>query len=81
MLSFNDKRERLFIPFAALTGFADPSVKFGLQFQSSEERAPGLETDDFGPQLNVEEQKTRDDTAPPSTSGEVVSLDHFRKKQ
>ena len=81
MLSFNDKRERLFIPFVALTGFADPSVKFGLQFQSSEERAPGLETDDFGPQLGVEEQKTRDDTAPPSTSGEVVSLDHFRKKQ
>ena len=81
MLSFNDKRERLFIPFVALTGFADPSVKFGLQFQFSEESAPGLATDDFGPQLDVEQQKTGDDTSPASTSGEVVSLDHFRKKQ
>ena len=80
-LSFNDKRERLFIPFVALTGFADPSVKFGLQFQFSEESAPGLATDDFGPQLDAKEQKTGDDTSPASTSGEVVSLDHFRKKQ
>ena len=28
-LSFNDKRENLVIPFGAVTGFADPSVKFG----------------------------------------------------
>ena len=34
-LSFNKTREKLRIPFEALTGFADPSVKFGLQFQSS----------------------------------------------
>jgi hypothetical protein len=81
MLSFNDKHERLFIPFVALTGFADPSVKFGLQFQFSEERAPGLETDDSGPNPGAQDQKSRDDTAPASTSGEVVSLDHFRKKQ
>jgi hypothetical protein len=81
MLSFNDKHERLFIPFVALTGFADPSVKFGLQFQSSEESAPGLETDDFGPNLDAQAQKTRDEPPPTSTSGEVVSLDHFRKKQ
>ena len=33
-LSFNDKRERLLIPFNAITAFSDPSVKFGLQFQS-----------------------------------------------
>ncbi len=32
-LSFNNVPERLSIPFAALTGFADPSVQFGLQFQ------------------------------------------------
>ena len=81
MLSFNDKHERLFIPFIALTGFADPSVKFGLQFQSPEESAPGLETDGFSPNQDTQDQKSRDDTAPASTSGEVVSLDHFRKKQ
>ena len=31
-LSFNGIPERLFVPFAAIKGFADPSVKFGLQF-------------------------------------------------
>ena len=31
-LTFNDIRERLAIPFAAIQAFFDPSVKFGLQF-------------------------------------------------
>ena len=31
-LSFDDIRERLRIPFDAVRGFFDPSVKFGLQF-------------------------------------------------
>ena len=34
-LSFNDKRENLVIPFKSITGFADPSVKFGLQFDEN----------------------------------------------
>ncbi|WP_425532126.1 ClpXP protease specificity-enhancing factor SspB [Ancylobacter crimeensis] len=32
-LSFNRVPERLHVPFAALKGFFDPSVKFGLQFE------------------------------------------------
>jgi hypothetical protein len=32
-LSFNKVPQRLVVPFAAITAFADPSVKFGLQFQ------------------------------------------------
>src|SRR2546430_1480831 len=35
-LSFQNRSERLTIPFAAVTTFADPSVNFGLQFASSE---------------------------------------------
>jgi len=31
-LCFNDIHERLAIPFQAIVGFVDPSVKFGLQF-------------------------------------------------
>lgn len=31
-LSFGGKQERLVVPFAAITAFVDPSVKFGLQF-------------------------------------------------
>jgi hypothetical protein len=33
-LSFGGKQERLVVPFAAITAFVDPSVKFGLQFGS-----------------------------------------------
>ena len=37
-LSFGGSAERLIVPFRAITGFADPSVQFGLQFS-----APGDE--------------------------------------
>src|ERR1700735_1884512 len=33
VLSFDNIHESLVIPFEALTSFADPSVKFGLQFR------------------------------------------------
>src|SRR5882757_5113273 len=46
-LSFNNRPERLTIPFAAVTAFADPSVKFGLQFQ---ETSPGESSPQAGPQ-------------------------------
>jgi len=32
-LSFNRRQERLEVPFAAVTSFADPSVPFGLKFE------------------------------------------------
>src|SRR5471032_2531809 len=35
-LSFGGVPEKLVVPFAALTAFADPSIKFGLQFQQAE---------------------------------------------
>ena len=36
-LSFGGSPERLLVPFRAITGFADPSVQFGLQFAASGE--------------------------------------------
>jgi uncharacterized protein len=36
-LSFGGVAEKLSIPFAAIKGFADPSVKFGLQFAEATE--------------------------------------------
>jgi hypothetical protein len=46
-LSFNGIPERLSIPFAAIKGFFDPSVQFGLQFeeQSEEEAVTGVSPD------------------------------------
>jgi uncharacterized protein len=35
-LSFNNKPERIVIPFVAIAAFADPSVKFGLQFPAAD---------------------------------------------
>jgi len=35
-LSFNSERERLHIPFEAITTFADPSVNFALHFQKAD---------------------------------------------
>ena len=44
-LSFNNMPERLFVPFAAITMFQDPSVTFGLKFDVKEGvDAPGKPT-------------------------------------
>ena len=72
------------MPFAAVTGFADPSVKFGLQFQalSEDELEAATDAPDAVPDTAI---GTAPDTATPGdeavASGEVVSLDHFRKKK
>ena len=44
-LSFNDVPENLLVPYAAIKGFFDPSVQFGLQFETEveEEAATGNE--------------------------------------
>jgi uncharacterized protein len=39
-LSFNGVPERLIVPFDAVKGFFDPSVQFGLQFETTPESAP-----------------------------------------
>ena len=78
-LSFNNVLERLQIPLGAITIFADPSVNFALQFQQLNEEGP----DDFDPEDDLPEDAGDDEKAPKKTgskSGEVVSLDQFRKK-
>jgi len=78
-LSFNNVPEKLVVPLAAITIFADPSVNFALQFQPLDE---GSEPDDFEP--DDEPTGSDDSDKKPSSSddkkGEVVSLDNFRKK-
>jgi len=73
MLSFNNVPERLTIPLAAVTIFADPSVNFALQFQ------PLSEEDDEDIRFETEElDLDKDDKQ--KKKGEVISLDSFRKK-
>jgi hypothetical protein len=60
-LSFNNVEEHLTIPFAAITGFADPSVKFGLQFHGDalyEEEE--FDADDLAEQLRGKLLEHRD---------------------
>ena len=79
-LSFNNVRERLVIPFAAITGFADPSVKFGLQFKTVE----GGELSD-AELLDTSDDETKETPSggeeDGAATGQVVSLDTFRKKK
>jgi uncharacterized protein len=39
-VSFNKQQERIKVPFAALSAFVDPSVRFGLQFDRKDKAAP-----------------------------------------
>lgn len=70
-LSFQNKPERLIIPFEAITAFADPAVKFGLQFQPSAAEGE-LEPAEAAPAPAAEAKVEK--------PGEVVALDAFRKK-
>ncbi|MEM1379017.1 MAG: ClpXP protease specificity-enhancing factor SspB [Pseudomonadota bacterium] len=75
-LQFKGIPERLVIPFASVTQFADPSANFALQFQSMEEgEEKPASTDD-----TQDEDPTPPDDTPPSGGADVVSLDRFRKK-
>ncbi len=75
-LSFNGQRERVTVPLAAITTFADPSVNFALQFHTAEidEDEEGDDADDGAPAPKT--VKKDDD----GKRGEVISLDSFRKK-
>ena len=64
-LSFGDNPEPLAIPFDALRTFVDPSVEFGLRFETHED------ADD-------DEEDPEDD--PPPQDAQIVRLDKFRKQ-
>lgn len=68
-LSFGDSPEPLYIPFDAIRTFVDPSVPFGLRFETKDGDAAEPEGDEAADEAEEEE--------PPKA--EVVSLDKFRK--
>jgi len=70
-LNFGNQPEPLVIPFDAVRTFVDPSVEFGLRFETREEDdedEDGEEDDDDG------------DDDPPPHDAEIVRLDRFRKQ-
>ncbi|MDR5655203.1 SspB family protein [Ruixingdingia sedimenti] len=70
-LNFGNQPEPLRIPFDALRTFVDPSVEFGLRFETHA-------SDDEDDEDEGEEDDGDDDPTPPRAA-EVVSLDKFRK--
>jgi len=76
-LRFNNKPERLTVPFGAITAFADPSMKFGLQFQITDETGQPVAQ---GGGEKSENETDKEKKAAEAKSGEVVTLDNFRKK-
>jgi len=67
-LNFGNQPEPMVVPFDALRTFVDPSVEFGLRFESHTDDDDGDDDDDAG------------DDDPPTRDAEVVSLDKFRKQ-
>lgn len=72
-LNFGNSPEPLRIPFDALRTFVDPSVEFGLRFETQEHDE---EDEDAAFELDA---KDDGDDRPPSGGGEVVRLDRWRK--
>jgi hypothetical protein len=71
-LNFGNSPEPLFIPYDAIRTFVDPSVEFGLRFESQE-----AEEEDEEPAEEDEAELV--EAEPEQHDAEVVSLDSFRK--
>ena len=67
-LNFGDAPEPLYVPYDAIRTFVDPSVEFGLRFETQEDEDASADEDD------AEEKAEKS-----AGDGEVVSLDSFRK--
>ena len=69
ILKFGGQPHPITVPYAALTRFYDPSVRFGLQFDQAE-----------GVAEEIAEEPPQEELPVAREAGAVVSLDAFRKK-
>lgn len=71
-LNFGNQPEPMVIPFDAVRTFVDPSVEFGLRFESHpDDDDENPEDEDDGPE---------DDPTPPQGEAQILRLDRFRKQ-
>ncbi len=79
-LNFGDAPENLYVPYDAIRTFVDPSVEFGLRFESQDEDEADLAelpttlhevVESDAPETSAEDAPQKD--------ADVVSLDSFRK--
>lgn len=72
-LNFGDNPEPLYIPYDAIRTFVDPSVEFGLRFETQEG------DDDEGEVAPTPVETTDTESQTRAKDAEIVSLDKFRK--
>lgn len=69
-LNFGDAPEPLYIPYSAIKTFVDPSVEFGLRFESPDDEVDDDPITEEPIEIEVEEEHH---------DADIVSLDSFRK--
>jgi hypothetical protein len=79
-LSFDKQVERLIVPFAAIRSFADPSVEFALAFAEPAPPTANTASTNEATLPTLVEVPPKPDKEEARGSGEVVTLDSFRKR-
>lgn len=79
-LTFNKMPETLYIPFAAIRQFVDPSQNFGFALQPMDGSAPPARKAAPAPKAEPEAPKDEAPKDDKPSDPTVVSLDKFRKK-
>jgi uncharacterized protein len=81
-LSFGGIPEKLVIPFSAIKSFFDPSVQFGLQFETDAAAETTAAEAPAAPaaSLPAPAESPQNEPTKPTEGAEVVRLDRFRKK-
>ena len=75
-LNFGNSPEPMRIPFDALRTFVDPSVEFGLRFETQDDDD---EDEDEDAEIDLPGGDDDGPDGPPPGGGEVVQLDRWRK--
>lgn len=73
-LNFGDAPEHLHVPYDAIETFVDPSVEFGLRFETQED-----DTEEAAEEVAAPEPAADEADDDEKTEADVVSLDSFRK--
>jgi uncharacterized protein len=85
VLSFENVKNSLVIPYKAITSFADPSVKFGLQFRHAFDVMEAKKLQDHMQNATIKApsigEEMPDGEPPRGSNNNVVALDSFRKKK
>ncbi|MEL6100992.1 MAG: ClpXP protease specificity-enhancing factor SspB [Pseudomonadota bacterium] len=78
-LNFGDSPEPLYIPYDAIKTFVDPSVEFGLRFETQDEGGETAETVEKTTEVLPAAVELETASEKPQKDADIVSLDSFRK--